>query len=247
MPGAEPFSAAGGPVGVLLCHGFTGSPGSLRPWAEYLAGQGLTVSLPRLPGHGTTVRDMARTGWHDWYGALDSALSELAGQCPQVFLCGLSMGACLALRLASVHVSRDSVRGLVLVNPSLAMDNKLLLIAPALKYVVRTVPGIASDIKKPGAAELGYKRVPVAAAATLPDMWRTTVADLGKVTAPVLVYRSAVDHVVGPASLPLLQKALPSSQVTVVPCPDSYHVATLDNDAPTIFEGSAKFIQDHSA
>jgi carboxylesterase len=190
---------------------------------------------------------MARTGWHDWYGALDSALSELAGQCPQVFLCGLSMGACLALRLASVHVSRDSVRGLVLVNPSLAMDNKLLLIAPALKYVVRTVPGIASDIKKPGAAELGYKRVPVAAAATLPDMWRTTVADLGKVTAPVLVYRSAVDHVVGPASLPLLQKALPSSQVTVVPCPDSYHVATLDNDAPTIFEGSAKFIQDHSA
>jgi carboxylesterase len=247
MPGAEPYSASGGPVGVLLCHGFTGSPGSLRPWAEYLAGQGLTVSLPRLPGHGTTVRDMATTGWHDWYGALDAALSELAGQCPQVVLCGLSMGACLALRLASVHPDRSAVQGLVLVNPSLAMDNKLLLVAPALKYVIRTVPGIASDIKKPGAAELGYKRVPVAAAATLPDMWRTTVADLGKVTAPVLVYRSAVDHVVGPASLPLLQKALPASQVTVIPCPDSYHVATLDNDAPAIFEGSAKFIQDHTA
>jgi carboxylesterase len=247
MPGAEPYSASGGPVGVLLCHGFTGSPGSLRPWAEYLAGEGLTVSLPRLPGHGTTVRDMATTGWHDWYGALDAALSELAGQCPQVVLCGLSMGACLALRLASVHPDRSAVQGLVLVNPSLAMDNKLLLVAPALKYVIRTVPGIASDIKKPGAAELGYKRVPVAAAATLPDMWRTTVADLGKVTAPVLVYRSAVDHVVGPASLPLLQKALPASQVTVIPCPDSYHVATLDNDAPAIFEGSAKFIQDHTA
>jgi carboxylesterase len=190
---------------------------------------------------------MAATGWHDWYGALDAALSELAGQCPQVFLCGLSMGACLALRLASVHPSRSAVAGLVLVNPSLTMDNKLLLVAPVLKYVIRTVPGIASDIKKPGAAELGYKRVPVAAAATLPDMWRTTVADLGKVTAPVLVYRSAVDHVVGPASLPLLQKTLPPSQVTVIPCPDSYHVATLDNDAPTIFEGSAKFIQDHTA
>jgi carboxylesterase len=247
MAGAEPFSASGGPVGVLLCHGFTGSPGSLRQWAEYLAEQGLTVSLPRLPGHGTTVQDMARTGWKDWYGALDSALTDLVSQCSQVFLCGLSMGACLALRLASVHPSRSAVQGLVLVNPSLAMDNKLLLVAPALKYVVRTVPGIASDIKKPGAAELGYKRVPVAAAATLPEMWRTTVADLGKIGAPVLVFRSAEDHVVGSASLPLLLKALPSSQVTVVPCPESYHVATLDNDAPAIFEGSAKFIQDHAA
>jgi carboxylesterase len=247
MEGASPFAADGGPVGVLLCHGFTGSPGSLRPWAEYLADQGLTVRLPRLPGHGTTVQDMARTGWHDWYGELDSALSELAGQCSQVFLCGLSMGACLALRLASVHPDRARLRGLVLVNPSLAMDNKLLLLAPLLKHVLRTVPGIASDIKKPGSVELGYKRVPVAAAATLPDMWRVTVADLSKVSVPVLVFRSAQDHVVGPSSLPLLQKALPASQVTVVPCPESYHVATLDNDAQAIFEGSAKFIQDHIA
>ena len=62
LPGAEPFDHAGGPVGVLLCHGFTGTPQTLRGWADYLAGQGLTVSLPRLPGHGTTRQDLARTG-----------------------------------------------------------------------------------------------------------------------------------------------------------------------------------------
>ena len=62
LPGAEPFEAAGGPVGVLLCHGFTGSPQTLRGWAEYLAAEGLTVSLPRLPGHGTTWQDLAQTG-----------------------------------------------------------------------------------------------------------------------------------------------------------------------------------------
>ena len=53
LPGAEPFRHEGGEVGVLLCHGFTGSPQSLRPWAEYLAERGLTVALPLLPGHGT--------------------------------------------------------------------------------------------------------------------------------------------------------------------------------------------------
>jgi carboxylesterase len=250
LPGAEPFEHVGGPVGVLLCHGFTGSPQTLRPWAEYLAGRGLTVSLPRLPGHGTTWQDLARTRWTDWYAEVDAALAALAGRCEQVFVCGLSMGACLALRLTEAYgsaVNGRPVRGLVLVNPSLAPDTKLFLLAPVLKHVVRSMPGIASDIKKPGAAELGYKRVPVRAAAELPGLWRITAQHLGEVTQPVLIYRSTVDHVVGPASMPVLRRALPESQVTVRPLPDSYHVATLDNDAQTIFEGSAKFIEEHAA
>jgi carboxylesterase len=245
LPGAEPFEHAGGPVGVLLCHGFTGSPQTLRPWADYLADKDLTVSLPRLPGHGTTWQDMSKTGWPDWYAEVDKAFSALAGRCAEVFVFGLSMGACLALRLAEMR--GPAVRGLVLVNPSLASDTRLLLLAPVLKYVIRSVPGIGSDIKKPGGHELGYNRVPVRSAATLPDMWRTTARDLGKVTQPVLVFRSATDHVVGAASMPVLLTALPQSQVTVVPLPDSYHVATHDNDAQTIFEGSARFVSDHTA
>jgi carboxylesterase len=244
LPGAEPFQAEGGPVGVLLCHGFTGSPQTLRRWADYLAEQGLSVSLPRLPGHGTTWQDLARTGWQDWYGEVDAAFRALAGRCEQTFVFGLSMGGCLALRLAEVHGA--AVRGLVIANPSLAPDSKLFLLAPVLKHLIRSLPGIASDIKKPGEHELGYDRVPVRAAATLPGLWKTTVRDLGKVTQPVLVYRSAADHVVGPASMRTLLAGLPGGQVTVRECPDSYHVVTLDNDAQAVFEGSLKFIQDHS-
>src|SRR5271156_5217333 len=80
LPGAEPFDHAGGPVGVLLCHGFTGSPQTLRGWAEYLAAQGLTVSLPRLPGHGTTWQDLAQTDGDDWYAEVDAAFGRLASQ-----------------------------------------------------------------------------------------------------------------------------------------------------------------------
>lgn len=244
LPGAEAFEQAGGPTGVLFCHGFTGSPQTLRPWAEYLAGEGLAVSLPRLPGHGTTWREMARTGWTDWYGEVDRAFAELAARCETVFLAGLSMGACLALRLAEVHGTR--VRGLVLVNPSLAPDTRLFLLAPVLKYLIPSLPGVASDIAKPGAAELGYQRVPVRAAATLPGLWRATATRLADVTQPVLVYRSTTDHVVGPASMRVLRSGLASGQLTVRELPDSYHVATLDYDAETIFEGSLKFIQEHS-
>src|SRR5882724_8189151 len=156
LPGAQPFEHAGGPVGVLLCHGFTGSPQTLRGWADYLAGQGLTVSLPRLPGHGTTWQDLARTGSDDWLAEVDAAFGQLAGRCEQVFVFGLSMGGCLALRLAETR--GGAVR-------------ELFLLAPALKYVVRSLPGIASDIAKPGVREVGYERVPVRAAATLPKLW----------------------------------------------------------------------------
>lgn len=244
MPGAEAFRHRGGRTGVLLCHGFTGSPQSLRPWAEYLAAAGLSVSLPRLPGHGTTWPELARTRWEDWFAEVDRAFAELLADTDEMFVMGLSMGGCLALRLAELRGS--AIAGLVLVNPSLTADTRLFVLAPVLKYVVPSLKGIASDIKKPEVAETGYDRVPVKAAATLPGLWRITQRHLSEVTQPILVFRSGTDHVVGPASLRLLLQALPANQVEVRELPDSYHVATLDNDAPAIFAGSLKFVTEHS-
>src|SRR5262245_26067441 len=162
MPGAEPFDHEGGPVGALLCHGFTGTPQSLRPWAEHLAAAGLTVSLPRLPGHGTTWQEMNLTRWPDWYAEIDRALTKLRERCPEVFVMGLSMGGTLALRLAEERP--DEVAGLVLVNPSLLTTRPDRHLLPALRLVLPSVPPIASDIKKPGVTELAYSRVPLKAA-----------------------------------------------------------------------------------
>jgi carboxylesterase len=244
LPGAEPFTHHGGATGVLLCHGFTGSPQSLRPWAEYLAEAGLSVWLPRLPGHGTTWQEMARTRWEDWYAEVDRAFDELRAKSDEIFVMGLSMGACLALRLAEVR--GPAISGLVLVNPSVTADTRLFLLAPALKFVLPSLKGITSDIKKQQTSELGYDRIPVKAAATLPGLWKITQSQLSDVTQPVLVYHSTVDHVVGPGSLQVLRQALPAGQLEVRDLPDSYHVATLDNDAPTIFAGSLEFVRTHS-
>lgn len=242
QPGAEPFAADGGPVGVLVLHGFTGSPRTVRPWAEHLAAAGLTVRAPRLPGHGTSWQDLGTTSWRDWYGAAEQAFTDLHGRCEQVFVTGLSMGACLAFRLAETHGAK--VSGVVVVNPSLAPDTRMFLLAPVLKHVIPSLAGVAGDIKKPGVSEGGYDRVPVKAAATLPALWKLTAGSLAEVRQPLLVYRSTVDHVVGPASMRVLRAALPG--VEVVPLDDSYHVATLDNDAPAIFEGTLTFIKKHT-
>jgi carboxylesterase len=152
------------------------------------------------------------------------------------------MGGCLAFRLAETQGER--VSGLVVVNPSLARDNALIPFTPVLKHVIKAVSSIGGDIKKPDAQEGALKKTPVASVATMPRMWKTTVAELASVTQPVLVYRSTVDHVVGPASMKVLTAALPGAEVR--PLANSYHVATLDNDAPEIFDGTLAFIQKHS-
>jgi len=240
LPGAEPFRQEGGETGVLLCHGFTGSPQSLRPWAEHLAGRGLTVSLPLLPGHGTRWEDMQLTGWQDWYAEVDRELRALRERCADVFVAGLSMGGALALRLAAKH--GDAVRGVMVVNPANRMHGLAPYALPVARHLLRSTPGIADDIAKEGRHELGYTRVPLHAAHSLRTFFRLVDGELPQVTQPLLLLRSAEDHVVPAADSARVLSRVSSTDVTEIVLEQSYHVATLDHDAERIFEESAAFI-----
>ncbi|EFG06416.1 acylglycerol lipase [Streptomyces clavuligerus] len=240
LPGAEPYRHEGGEVGVLLCHGFTGSPQSLRPWAEYLAERGLTVSLPLLPGHGTRWQDMQITGWQDWYAEVDRALSELTARCSQVFVFGLSMGGALALRLAARH--GDAVAGLVLVNPANKVHGASAAVLPVARHLVPSIPGISSDIAKPGVREIAYDRVPLHAAYALRNLLRVVDGELPQVTQPLVLLHSTVDHVVPPVDSARILGRVSSTDVTEILLEQSYHVATLDHDAERIFKESHAFV-----
>ncbi|MDJ0341122.1 alpha/beta fold hydrolase [Streptomyces sp. H10-C2] len=241
MPGAEPYSHDGGDIGVLLCHGFTGTPQSMRPWGEYLAARGLTVSVPLLPGHGTRWQDMQQTGWQDWYAEVDRELGALSARCSQVFVCGMSMGGALTLRLAALH--GDEISGIVLVNPSVKADSLQLKAVPVLRHVVPSVPGIASDIAKEGGLEVGYERTPLHAVHSLSRFWKIVRGALPQVTQPLLLLHSRVDHVVHPSNSAVVLSKVSSGDITERVLERSYHVATLDHDAEQIFEESYDFIR----
>ncbi|WP_369379596.1 alpha/beta hydrolase [Streptomyces sp. cg36] len=240
LPGAEPFRHEGGEVGVLLCHGFTGSPQSLRPWAEFLAERGLTVELPLLPGHGTRWQDMQLTGWQDWYAEVDRALTELLARCERVFVFGLSMGGALALRLAARH--GDAVSGVVVVNPGNKVHGLAAHALPVVRHLVPSTKGIASDIAKEGAAEVGYDRVPLHAAHSLRRFFQLVDRELPQVTQPLVLLHSPHDHVVPPADSARILGRVSSTDVTEILLEQSYHVATLDHDAERIFEESYAFV-----
>ena len=237
----EPFRSSGNDIGVLLCHGFTGSPASLRPWADRLAAEGFTVDLPLLPGHGTTWQQMNTTTFDDWLAAVTAALVELTGSCRKVVVCGLSMGGALTLRLAELHP--DRVAGIVLVNPSVMGLNPALRVVPVLKYLVPSIKGVTDDIARPNTTELGYSRTPLKAVDALRKGWAVTRKDLALVRQPLLLLRSRVDHVVEPENARVILDSVSSIDVTEVVLDRSYHVATLDYDAELIFDRSVDFIR----
>ncbi|MER5491830.1 alpha/beta hydrolase [Streptomyces sp. NPDC002454] len=240
LPGAEPFHHEGGDVGVLLCHGFTGSPHALRPWAEFLAERGLTVSLPLLPGHGTRWEDLRPTGWQDWYAAVERELLALLDRCARVFVCGLSMGGALALRLAARH--GEAISGVVVVNPAIAVHGATAKALPLVRHLAPSTRGLAGDIAKEGVTEVGYDRVPLHAAHSVRRFFRTVDGELPQVTQPLLVLHSPEDHVVPPADSLRVLGRVSSTDVAEILLEHSYHVATLDNDADRIFAESHAFI-----
>jgi carboxylesterase len=246
-PYAEPFfaeptaGADGRKVGVLLSHGFTGSPASVVPWGRYLAEQGFGVAVPRLPGHGTSWQEMNRTTWRDWYGEIERAFEKLRADCDQVVVGGLSMGATLALLLAAER--QAEVAGIVSVNVSVDNKDPRRFALPILKRFIPSFPGIVDDMKKPGVTESGYDRLPLRAAHEFIGLCREARAQLPRVTQPLLVFKSAEDHVADPGSHAVLLDRVSSRDVTERILENSYHVATLDNDAPVIFEESAEFVR----
>jgi carboxylesterase len=239
MPGAEPFSAPGGPHGALVLHGFTGSPHSMRGLALALADAGFAVELPLLPGHGTTVEDMATTGWADWSGAAEAAYDKLAANCDRVVVVGLSMGGTLTAWLATRH--RD-IAGIAVINGLIEPA------APALRQMVDMmvaqgvpeVPGIGSDIAEAGGVEVAYDRTPIVCTVSLLDQLDDLKADLPAISVPVLIFTSPEDHVVPPVSSDTLAAGV-SGPVQRIALERSFHVATLDYDRDLIERETVAF------
>jgi carboxylesterase len=238
-PGAEPFSAPGGPHGALVVHGFTGNPSSMRGLAEAFAAAGFAVELPLLPGHGTSVEDMAPTRYADWSGALEAAYLELAGRTDSVVVAGLSMGGTLAAWLAA---REPRIAGLVTVNglfdpPAEAFGDMLRV---CLEQGQDRLPGIGSDIAAPGVAELAYEAAPIEALLSLHEAVGELHGRLGQIRCPVLIMTSPQDHIVPPVSSDVLAARV-SGPVERVTLERSYHVATLDYDRDLIVERAVEF------
>jgi carboxylesterase len=238
-----PGHGANARIGVAICHGFTGSPLSVLPWAQHLAAQGYAVTVPLLPGHGTDWRQLAATRWNEWYSSFETAYLDLAERTETCFVAGLSMGGAIALLTASRH----PVAGVSVVNPGLSFYDRRIRVIGVLKYFQKTTIPIQEEQATAAVTEDGdYSRTPLAAVHELKKLFGAAIRGLTRITAPVQVFKSRTDTVVPPTSLAVLRLRLGDHLAEVVSLASSGHVATLDVDAPEIFAKSTAFIRSHA-
>jgi len=250
IPGAEPLSIEGtgdrARVGVAIVHGFTGNPISVKPLGEALAAEGYTVEVPRIPGHGTNWRDLAKTRWSDWIGEAERVVKSLASRTDQVVLVGLSAGGTWLLDVASRGVVEPV--GIATINALiLDRDDPIAKASPILSKIIPVVPSPAAgikknDISKPGGDEKAYAYTPTKAGWSLTKELPALRSRLKNITCPVLVIHSAQDHTVPAKNSKALAKALGSTDVAELTLDRSFHLATLDWDADILTAAVVSFV-----
>jgi carboxylesterase len=211
----------------------------MRPLAEAIAAAGHTVEMPLLPGHGTSIEDLIPTRWSDWLAAAEAAYTGLAGRTDRVAVVGLSMGGTLATRLAVDH---PETAALVVINPAVEPGGDALLEMgrQMLAEGTEVLPGIGSDIAR-GGDELGYDGTPIAAVMSLVEATEELAPRIPGIHCPTLLFTSVQDHVVATTASDFLAAQV-GGPVERVMLERSYHVATLDYDAPEIEARTVEFL-----
>jgi len=226
-------------VGVLVLHGFGGSPYSMQGYAVRLVDVGYTVALPLLTGHATAPEDMERARWSDWTRDAEAGYAWLVERTDKIFVTGLSMGGTLAIWIAEHH---PEVVGLITVNAALRFRVEPVMHVLGILGCPRWLKAVGNDIRKPGQDERAYAKIPVRAMRQLALLLSETRRALPAVECPALVFSSPADHVVPPANQRELFARLRTGDKEFVQLTQSHHCATLDNDREQIFQGALRFI-----
>jgi len=260
---------SGNGAGVLLSHGITGAPAEMKPLVRKLAAAGFTVSCPALAGHCSTLRELKRTRWTDWYASLEDALGELQQRCGSVFVGGLSMGALLALKLAADYP--QTVSGVATLSATFFYDGwnvprfrQRYLLPLALHSPLRflyswhepapygikdeRIRNIIAAVYASDTAQMpekyGYSEFP---GVTIRETFRLIKAvkgDLGRVAAPLLIVHATEDDMATLENARFLASRVASTDVETFYVDDTYHVLTLDRRKHDVADRVTEFFLD---
>ncbi|MBN1264019.1 MAG: alpha/beta fold hydrolase [Anaerolineales bacterium] len=245
MKGGEPFFFRGGDTGILLIHGFTGTPFEMRWLGEQLAARGHTVLGIRLFGHATRQEDMIRARFQDWVANVEDGYALLKQSCKAVYIGGLSMGAALSLHSAG-ELSWNGVFSMSA--PIESPDARLATFRPVLPFVSKfwrfsakgkpdwSDPSLAND-------HLDYPANPVRSGVELDLLLAKMRKNLLKIQIPALILHSRSDRVVSYRHAERIMHRLATQDKRLVLLEKSGHVITRDVEREQVLDEITAFLK----
>ena len=237
---AKEFYFRGNNTGVLLIHGFTGTPYEMRSLGEFLRDKGCTVRGILLKGHGTKPEDMKRCSYRDWIHGAVEGYRSLKQECDEVFAVGFSMGGLLSLYLARNY----DIRGVVTLSAPIRIYSR----AAALAFIERNLKNhMTGKTENREINVIGYERAPLISVHHLFKLIRYVKANLKHIRKPVLVMQSYGDRAVSPKSANIIYSSIGSKDKSIIYLHKSGHVITCDKEKEHVFTEVYDFIKNKSA
>ncbi len=238
------YAAPGGPIGVLLIHGYTGSVAETGPMGKFLSGRGLTVRCPLLSGHGTTPDDLTRIRWQVWVEEVESEMEDLRQRCETVFVGGLSLGSLLALWLGAKH---PEIAGLIPMAPALEFQNRMAALTPGLRHLFKYNPWGATgdnDLGDPAGIERlwCYDELPLWGAAETYFLHRNVRRMLPQIRQPILIFQGRRDAQLTARAAQIVYDEVASSDKTLVWLENSGHNLLVDGERESVWAQSYEWI-----
>jgi carboxylesterase len=260
----EVIDLPGGPSGVVLIHGLTGSPFELKYLATQLNRAGFTVKVPCLAGHGGDIEELKQTTWQDWYGTVRATISELRSSCREVFTAGLCMGAVLAIHAAKEYGSY--VKAVAALSTTFKFDGWSLpwysFLMPLNHYTPlrywysypETEPyGIKNERLRRSVARglkdnsLAYDCVPGLSMYQLHKLAGVVREELPAVTTPTLIIHSQEDDTASLNNALLVERRIGARDVRKVVLDNCYHMITIDNQRELVAQEVTAFFGKYAA
>ncbi len=242
IEGAEEFLLEGtNKKGVLLIHGYTGTPAEMRLLGDHLHQEGYTVLGVRLPGHGTSPEELNETIWQDWYAAAKEGFTRLEKSCSEVMVAGLSMGGLLAIKVAA----ELSVKKAAILSAPMFVFDKRVPFIPFLRFFIPVLKKRKRNYFVAEKYNLAYDVMPTKPLGSLfklVDLCKKQL--LKKITVPCIVLQSTSEHTVEPRSAQFIYDNISSKKKELVWFDKSGHILTLDVEREEVFKKISKFFEE---
>lgn len=242
ITGAEEFILQGeNGKGILLIHGYTGTPAEMRLLGNHMHDKGYTVLGVRLPGHGTKPEELNETEWQHWYAAAEEGFLRLQKMCSEVMVAGLSMGGLLAIKVAA---ELPVTKAAILAAPIYVQDKRVPFL-PMLKFFISYLKKRKRNYFAAEKYNLSYDVMPVKPLSSLFALVELCKEKLlKKITIPCIVLQSTIEHTVNPSSAQYIYDNISSTDKKLVWYKNSGHILTLDVEREDVFKEISKFFEE---